>query len=72
MAGSERIYDKGENRRKHDGAVYLARTSDGGTCWHGFPVPADKIPLSIERQLKEQAASTGELQELKRWLSQTF
>ncbi len=33
------------------GAVYQARTSDGGTTWHGWPVQGSHIPDKIRRQL---------------------
>jgi hypothetical protein len=127
MPESQRKYDKGENRRKHQGssdeavvvwenglevgkcpkgfsleqattllqdaipefkkrqpdqpfrlwnyyagAVYQARTSDGGVTWHGWPVQAKHIPPKIERQLRERAESYGDIKELKRWLDRKF
>ena len=54
----------------HQGAVYAARTDDGGTTWHALP--AQDPPLSIQRKLEELATSYGEKPELKRWLKKKW
>lgn len=56
----------------HDGAVYQARTSDGGTTWHGWPVQGNRIPDGIRRQLEAQAEQQGESDLLKQWLRRRF
>jgi hypothetical protein len=56
----------------HDGAVYQARTSDGGTTWHGWPVQGSRIPDKIREQLEDRAAVLGERQRLNQWLRKRF
>jgi len=56
----------------HDGAVYQARTSDGGMTWHGYPVQGRHIPDSIKRQLDGQAEALGERSRLNQWLRKRF
>jgi len=56
----------------HDGAVYQARTSDGGTTWHGWPVAAHHIPDDILRRLEAQAIAVDESDRLKKWLKQKW
>jgi hypothetical protein len=56
----------------HDGAVYQARTSDGGMTWHGWPVQGSRIPDNIRRQLDGQADALGERSRLNQWLRKRF
>lgn len=56
----------------HDGAVYQARPSDGGTTWHGWPVQASRIPREIRRQIEVRAEAVGEGHRLKQWLRRVF
>ena len=52
----------------YDGAVYAARTSDGGTTWHGYP-QCDP-PRNVLRELEKRADVQGQKGELKKWLIQ--
>jgi len=56
----------------HDGAVYQARTSDGGTTWHGWPVAARHIPDDILPRLEARALAVDESDRLKKWLRQKW
>lgn len=54
----------------HDGAVYAARTSDGGTTWHGYP--NQEPPQKILAQLEQQADARNEKNRLRQWLNKRF
>lgn len=56
----------------HAGAVYQARTSDGGTTWHGWPVQASRIPVKLLRQIEDRAEALGERHRLNQWLRKRF
>ncbi len=51
-----------------DGAIYRARTSDGGTTWHGFP-DLDP-PVEIKDLLEELARYRGEERKIKKFMKQ--
>lgn len=51
----------------HAGAIYAARTQDGGHSWHAYPVKTG-IPEKIINQIKEENQSERRL--IKKWLSQ--
>jgi hypothetical protein len=49
----------------HKGAIYAARTEDGGTRWHAYPVKTG-IPQSILSKIQEE--NPQELRSIKKWL----
>ncbi|NRR32279.1 hypothetical protein HSX11_19055 [Oxalobacteraceae bacterium] len=58
----------------YDGAIYAARSVDGGVTWHGYPSgpPADEPPRAILRQLNARAREQGEELRLKQWLKKRW
>jgi hypothetical protein len=54
----------------HEGAVYAARSQDGGRTWHGYP--AQDPPRDVLRKLEQRARERGERQQLKTWLAKRW
>lgn len=54
----------------HNGAIYIARSSDGGKTWHGFPngYPMPEPPRPILRELEQRARESGQESKIKQWL----
>jgi hypothetical protein len=53
-----------------EGAVYAARSEDGGTTWHAYP--DQDPPVVIRRQLELQADHLGQRDGLERWLKKKW
>lgn len=58
----------------YNGAIYAARSQDGGTSWHGYPNghPAEEPPRAILRQLEAIADGLGERTQFKQWLKKRW
>ncbi|WP_186061974.1 hypothetical protein [Burkholderia gladioli] len=58
----------------HDGAVYAARSEDGGKTWHGYPNghPMLPPPRAIMKLLEKHAEEAGEGDRLKAWLKKRW
>jgi len=58
----------------HDGAIYAARSQDGGLTWHGYPSgqPSDDPPRAILRKLEIRAQGLGEEARIKQWLKKRW
>jgi hypothetical protein len=57
-----------------NGAIYAARSQDGGNTWHGFPsgYPMKEPPSQIMRQLMQQAREKGEEANIQEWLDKRW
>jgi hypothetical protein len=55
----------------YQGAIYRARSSDGGATWHGFPAK-DEPPRDILKKLEHLAQQQGEEKLLKQWLKKQW
>jgi hypothetical protein len=56
----------------YDGAIYAARSQDGGETWHGYPCPSEDIPRTILRELEARAIAAGQGQNIKHWLKKRW
>lgn len=57
-----------------NGAIYAARSQDGGNTWHGFPNghPMKEPPSQIMRQLVQRASERDEEANIKEWLDKRW
>jgi hypothetical protein len=51
----------------YEGAIYAARSSDGGITWHGYPTK-EEPPRKILRELNTKAQDKDESARIKKWL----
>jgi len=51
----------------HEGAIYEARTSDGGKSYHGFPYRG-KLAKQVVEALRAQAKTKGCLETFEGWI----
>ncbi len=54
----------------YKGAIYVARSQDGGSTWHGYP--AINPPREISKKLEQLAQAQGEEKSIKQWLKKTW
>lgn len=57
-----------------NGAIYAARSQDGGNTWHGFPNghPMKEPPSQIMRKLVQRACEQGEEANIQEWLDKRW
>jgi hypothetical protein len=58
----------------YDGAIYVARSQDGGHTWHGYPNghPMKPPPRPVLRELERRARALKEENRMKAWLDRRW